>query len=202
MATPLRSLVQPKNLIKLCCFIALLASGQALQAQSTYPASSYLSVGDSLLFSQALGVTFDFEATAAGITWDFTDLQPQAQFSETYNSPAGSPYQALWCLTNSYFTNCNSQWNAATNRTRVLLDNSFSLGDNLDSLNLAGIGLSEVAAFESLTDNALVTNLLGITLGVEDTEIRECVYKPQDLENYFVEKKFSESSGLQTNSRT
>lgn len=144
-------------------FLFIFLTSITLQAQTTYNATHFASVTDNAIISNATaaGLTLDYSATGANQNWDFSTLAPQTQDNLSWMNPSDTGYKTVWCLMNSYFFNCNAQFNA-----------NFNLATKLtDGMVLQGMGLTNVHDHFLKSTTSLSNKMIGAQITMNGTTV-------------------------------
>ena len=150
--------------IFLSTFVILPSSHTVLYAQPVYQASDFARIGDGQLVSTTYNYLgqFDFAATGADYTWDFSQLRLSTQQELSYVDPFIAGYSTTWCQVNDCHANCKeifkSNFNLALVRT--------------DSFRAEGLVLSNVVDHFQKTDAAFVAKMIGGTFNLNGKPVQ------------------------------
>ena len=160
--------------IRLSAIIFLLATiPTVLYAQVTYQATDYAQIGDSLLFSTAIGASgVDFDTTGANVFWDYSSLAYNNQTVQSYFDPSTTGYQNLWCSNNGIPTSsfptfngpCITAFQGVSNLATNFLEDITV--PQLQGIPLPQVGVSNMIAHQLLQNNNLEQTVLGVSIDV------------------------------------
>lgn len=141
-------------LLFLPIFFLKISSGNA---QITYQASDYGSVGDTFLLSNVVEnlTEVDFLTTGANQVWNFSQLQVNTQSKEAFLGDTGYYFSFLAsCFASGGGFQCFDDWNR-------LVD--FGVTD-FNGFNVLDYGVSNVVRHQKKQNNVLREGLLGLTI--------------------------------------
>ncbi|MGL2966206.1 T9SS type A sorting domain-containing protein [Flavobacterium sp. XGLA_31] len=126
-------------------------------SQITYNSSDFADVNDSYIVSHAIDLTaFDFTATGANMTWDYSTLSPNTQDVILWENPNNTGYKTSWCFSNNYIFNCNSQFTANFNLATL----------QLDGMQIQGYGLDNVYMHSKLSTANFANKMIGANVSM------------------------------------
>lgn len=137
--------------------MAALICSAALSAQITYESSDYAVAGEEYTISKApmFAGVFNFAATGANHSWDFSGLSADSQSTFAYGNPNDSGYKISWCFSHGYLFNCNSQFN-----------NNFNLSLPVsDGFEVQNYGITNMIEHSKLSATALEAKMVGMNVG-------------------------------------
>ncbi len=132
-------------------------------AQTTYLSSDFAAVGEQFIVSHSTTglVGNDFVQTGTNFSWDYSTLVPSTQETLLWQNPNTAGYKNIWCLFNSYFFNCNTQFN-----------NNFSLATKLTAgIQIQGYGLTNLMDHLKLSSTYLEDRMLGASITYAGTTV-------------------------------
>lgn len=139
-------------------FLIAVTIGYFSFGQVTYTSANYAAIGQDFHVSKAsTGLSlYNFNATGANTTWDFSTLPVNEQRDIKWISPASGGYQNAWCATNSILFGCISQYAAYANLAK----------NRLDTLDLGTISLTNVVDHYDKSAAALEYKMQGATINI------------------------------------
>ncbi|MCB0602435.1 MAG: T9SS type A sorting domain-containing protein, partial [Saprospiraceae bacterium] len=135
-----------------------------LCAQPVYQASDFAAVGDGQLVSIATRdlASFDFAATGANYTWNYSKLKVKYQQELAYIDPYLAGYKNAWCQLHECFANCKETFKS-----------NFNLAiAQTDSIRTKYFSLSHVIEHYQKTDEALAAKMIGGTFNLDGRPIQ------------------------------
>lgn len=102
-----------------------------VDAQVTYTSADYANAGDQAdYFLGNVSTNIDFDLSGPNHQWNFSSIQNQSSKSVSYVDPNITGYKSLWCLSEGYITDCDTQFNDNYSAAIQLLEAPYTAGPN------------------------------------------------------------------------
>lgn len=131
--------------------------------QGTYSSADFVSVGDEVIYSQAINpeLSDQYSTSGANAKWDFSNMASVDIDTITYLDPNSTGYRFYYCFTNAYIFNCQAKFDDLTNIAEV----------GIDSFQLGAFRAQNLTRHFKLTSEEFSETMLGITADIEGIDV-------------------------------
>ncbi|MFZ6051666.1 T9SS type A sorting domain-containing protein [Halocola ammonii] len=150
----------------LLTLLALTLGMMSSFSQSAYEYSDFATLDDTFLVSVADPTEFqslDLSISGEGVTWDYSNLEPQVQETRMFLNPddAGyfAPFYANCLLEGGDFLGCEEEWNELTN---------MALPQSIPALDNEQVDTENPIFHYNKVDSYFIETIAGITFNTED----------------------------------
>lgn len=136
-------------------------------AQPVYQSSDFAEIGDEFVESLVL-LENDIDAVRANgmnISWDFSQLSPDAQTENSWVDPDSGNYSSFWCILNGIFLGCEDEFQNLTNLAQSNANNFLA------ELEIDQVNISDVLLHYKKTESSFSLPMLGVTAELNGTNL-------------------------------